>query len=249
MLSALAAKLGYTLLPTWRMENLQAARLLRDMFDLLAIDCVIDVGAHNGRFYRYLRQEVGFRGLVVSFEPIPILVEELRRRAAREQDWLIEGCALGATAGSAELNVARMKVFSSFLRPLNDELSRFEGDNTVQETVACPVRTLADVLPELRSLHGVRNIFLKLDTQGFDLEVLKGAGDLLAGVPLLQTELSIIPIYAGMPRYDDVLRFLETRGFTPSGIFPVEESPFPLLIELDCILINRAYLHAPGIPA
>lgn len=241
----LAARFGYTVLPAWRVENLPAARLLRDLFDLLAIDCVIDVGANDGRYYRFLRKEVGFTGLVVSYEPIPSLVAALRQRAATERDWEIVGCALGAAAGTAELNVTRMPVFSSFLAPLEDEVARFGGNNIVRERITCPVRTLADVVPELRARHGVRNIFLKLDTQGFDLEVLKGAGELLGEFPALQTEVSVIPIYEGMPRYDEALAFLEARGFALSGMFPVEGAPFPLLVELDCVLVNRIRLAPP----
>jgi FkbM family methyltransferase len=238
--TAAASRLGYTLLPTWRMENLPAAQLLRALFDLLKIDCVIDVGANNGRYYRFLRYEVGYDGLVISFEPIPHLIEELRRGAAADPRWLIEGCALGAQPGTATLNVANMSVFSSFLRPLDDDLSRFDGKNTVQEQISCTVRTLAEILPQIRARHGVGNIFLKLDTQGFDLEILKGAGDLLATIPALQTELSVIPIYAGMPRYTETLAFLEQAGFALSGVFPVENPPFPLLVEMDCVLVNRA---------
>lgn len=246
LVNGVAARLGFTVLPTWRMENLPAAQLLRRLFDHLAIDCVIDVGANDGGYYRFLRRELGYGGLVVSFEPIPRLVEGLRRTAAAERDWVIEGCALGAEPGTATLNVAQMPVFSSFLQPLDDKVARFEGYNTVQERITCPVRTLADVLPELRARHGARNIFLKLDTQGFDLKVMQGAGALLGEIRAVQTELSVIPIYADMPAFDEVLRFLQARGFALSGIFPVEGAPFPLLVEMDGILINRAYLAPPA---
>lgn len=243
LVSGMAARRGFTVVPTWRMEHLPAAQLLRRLFDHLAIDCVIDVGANDGGYYRFLRREVGYDGLVVSFEPIPSLIEGLRRSAATERDWVIEGCALGAESGTATLNVARAPVFSSFLPPLdNRNAGQFDGKEAVRERIACPVRTLAEVLPELRARHGARKIFLNLDTQGFDLRVMQGAGARLGEIRAMQTELSVIPIYADMPPMDEVLRFLEARGFALSGMFPVEGAPFPLLAEMDAILINRAYL-------
>jgi FkbM family methyltransferase len=181
--------------------------------------------------------------VVASFEPIPALVEKLRREAKADPRWIVEGCALGSSPGTQTFNVMAGSEFSSFLSPMEDHTGLFGGANKVTQTVEVDVKVLDDVIPRLRKERGVRNIYLKLDTQGFDLEVLKGAGQSLASVSGLQSEMSVRPIYANMPRYGDVISYLEQRGFVMSGMFPNNAGHFPLLIEFDCYMF-RPQEHA-----
>jgi hypothetical protein len=83
-LFSLAQTLGYTVLPNWRVEHHAQTVYLQNLFRLLAIDCVLDVGANQGQYRDFLRNDVGFEGAIVSFEPIPQHVETLRRRAASD---------------------------------------------------------------------------------------------------------------------------------------------------------------------
>lgn len=245
----LADRMGYTIIPNWRLGTFQGSRFLRRLFRYLDIDCVIDVGANTGQYRDFLRQEVEFGGHIVSFEPVPHHVTALKERARYDEKWAVNGCALGARSGRAKFNVMMNTEFSSFLDPVHDSVDLFRGKNDVCETVAVEVRTLADVIPECRTELGAGNIFLKLDTQGFDLEVLKGASDMLPSLRALQTEASVRKIYDGMPRYDETIRFLEDHGFVMSGIFPNNAGHFPLLVEFDCYLINRTYVPEGLIPS
>jgi hypothetical protein len=103
---SLARRLGYVVLPIWRRNIIvppdeehifHAVRYLRRLFDLLRIDCVLDVGANLGQYRDFLRDKVGYTGLIVSFEPIPSHVQILKDRAQQsDPDWQIEDCALGA---------------------------------------------------------------------------------------------------------------------------------------------------------
>ena len=72
---------------------------LRALFQTLGINCVIDVGAHYGEYGRRLRNLVDFRGRIASFEPTSEAYEKLERRAARDPEWRITNCALGASSG------------------------------------------------------------------------------------------------------------------------------------------------------
>jgi len=98
------------------------------------------------------------------------------------------------------------------------------------------VRTLEDVLadfaPEARSLY------LKLDTQGYDLEVLRGAGRSLERIAALQSEISFIPLYAGMPAWRESIERIEALGFAVSGIFAVSREPTLRLVEADCVFVR-----------
>lgn len=238
LVGRLAHRLGYTVIPNWQMDTYATAIYLRRLFDLLQIDCVIDVGANAGQYRKFLTEDVGFEGLVASFEPIPALAEKLQHDAKHAPKWLVEACALGSVAGSTNFNIMANSEFSSFLSPKDDKTAAFGGANKVTRTVNVEVKTLDDVIPALRAERGARNIYLKLDTQGFDLEVLKGARESLDTISGLQSEMSVLPIYDGMPKYGDVIAYLEQRGFVISGMFPNNAGHFPLLIEFDCYMFH-----------
>jgi FkbM family methyltransferase len=237
--------LGYTVIPQWRAHRYAQAAFLQKMFRLLDIECVLDVGANVGQYRDFLRTEVGFEGQIVSFEPIPRHVELLRQRAKTDARWLIEGCALGRTSGQAFFNVMASTALSSFLQPDHAQVMQFKDEIEIQERVPVEVRTLDEVLASLERRLGARRLFLKLDTQGFDLEVVQGARQSMTRIRALQTEASIKPIYSGMPDYVASIQTLQSLGFEVSGFFPVDAYQFPVLIEVDCVMVSRKYLPGP----
>jgi len=236
-----AHAIGYTVMPNWRVERHPQAVYLRKLFRLLGIDCVLDVGANIGQYHDFLREEVGFKGKIVSFEPIPTHVDALRERSVEDSEWSIEGYALGAVAGNLALNVMSSTTFSSFLAPKPSTPKCFAESNEVREQITVPIKRLDEVLPRLLETLRFRSPYLKLDTQGFDLEVIRGALQCLSQVRALQTEASVRPIYEGMPDFATVQRALEDLGFQPSGIFPNNEGHFPLLIDFDFHMINGRF--------
>lgn len=92
------------------------AKHLRELFTMLGIDCVLDVGANKGQYYEFLRDQVGFRGRVISFEPIPDLAEALRGRAAHDSNWTVCDFAVGRKDDVLPLNVTNRSGWSSFLK-------------------------------------------------------------------------------------------------------------------------------------
>lgn len=68
---------GYELIPSWRLDSLELANHLRELFNFLDIKCVLDVGANKGQYRDFLRQHVGYKGLILSFEPISALAKNL----------------------------------------------------------------------------------------------------------------------------------------------------------------------------
>jgi hypothetical protein len=80
---------------------------------------------------------------------------------------------------------------------------------------------------------------LKMDTQGYDLKVYRGAASSLGRVQAVVSELSFQPIYEGMPDYRQMLAEFESAGFAVSGLFPVSRNPDLSLIEMDCVLVRQ----------
>jgi FkbM family methyltransferase len=232
--------LGYDIVPLREMKERDFALHLRELLTRLEIDCVLDVGANVGQYHDFLRDRVLYDGPIVSFEPVSRHVQLLRERARGDSDWHIEGYALGAQDGSLPINVMASDQFSSFLQPDNSRMREFEALNVPSHVETVAVRTLDGVLPMLRERLGFERPYLKLDTQGFDIEVLQGARDSLGAVKALQTEASVIGIYKGMPGYMDTIRYLGDSGFDITGFYPVSRDRSLRLIEFDCVMINRS---------
>ena len=216
---------------------------LARLFDRLEVGCVLDVGAFNGLYHDFLRDMVGYRGLIISFEPVRKYAEALKRDSARDPQWVICDFALGSEDSHGTFNVMRAGNFSSFLPPDHSVVSDFAVKNQVDHQETVQVRRLDSVIGSLASRRPIHNIYLKMDTQGFDLEVIRGAPETLRTVLALQTEMSLRPIYQGMPSFSDARRELESLGFDISGMFPVSHDTALRLIEFDCVMVNRLLIR------
>ena len=218
---------------------------LRRLFERYAVDCVLDVGANTGQFATGLRH-AGYRGRLLSFEPVPHLCDRLRAAAAGDGAWSVHPVALGSTAGVADLNVTRDAVFTSFREPLPFATQRFGEATEVARRERVAVRRLEDVLDELLGGGPPPRCFLKMDTQGYDLEVFAGLGHWADHLVAIQSEVAAITIYAGMPRMTDAIARYEAAGFELTGLFPVSrDEPTGRVIELDCVMVRAAALPPP----
>jgi FkbM family methyltransferase len=239
LVETLADRAGYRIIPKWRLKNHVFADHLIALFSVLHTDIVLDVGANRGQYHDFLRDHVGFTGPIWSFEPIPELASQLELRAKSDPAWRIFHTALGATAGTLALNVMQSNQFSSFLLPTDEHTTLYQDSNAVARRQDVPVTTLDALFAEHAADFAGANIYLKMDTQGFDLEVLKGGQTSLPRIAALQTELCITPIYQGMPSYIDVLQYLERSGFSPSAFFAVNDTEPHKTVELDCCMVNN----------
>jgi hypothetical protein len=106
-----------------------------------------------------------------------------------------------------------------------------------------PMRRLSEMMEMFFPSIGVSRPFLKLDTQGYDIEVFRGAGDRIHEIVGIQCELSLIPLYEGMPAIEDALGVFRRAGFDVTGFFPVAvENATARLLEVDCVMIRSQAL-------
>lgn len=214
----------------------------------LRITCVLDVGAHYGEYGTRLR-EYGYTGRIVSFEPVRTNFERLRERAAKDKSWDVHRLALGDHAGSMDINVTRCSFLDSFLTPRADSARDrpllSPQDKLVERLETVEVRRLDEVFAQYVSPH-LERTFMKIDTQGYDLKVLRGAYGCLDAILALQTEVSVIPIYEGMTDYREAIRIMEELGFELSGLFPVIHDSQLRLVELDCLMIRSSTAQVPA---
>ncbi|MEX2617484.1 MAG: FkbM family methyltransferase [Alphaproteobacteria bacterium] len=176
------------------------------------VDLVVDVGANVGQTGQTLRQ-AGYDGRILSFEPVPSAHASLTAAAAADEKWTVaERMAIGDADGDIEINVSDSTDMSSAL-DASDDLLRTLPKTHSTERVTAPLRRLDTVLPEW--IGDATNVFLKIDTQGFERNVLNGATETLQRITGLQMELSLFPLYQGEETYLSFLNDLHTMGMTP----------------------------------
>lgn len=203
----------------------------------LRINCILDVGAHVGQYGRFLRN-IGYRGHIVSFEPIGANFAVLERRSAGDRNWSVRRFALGHQEGIVPINVTHLTQFSSFLSPNRYSEGQFGRWSEVEHTEAVEVRRLECVWQEAIGSVKDPRVFLKLDTQGYDLKVLEGAGAYLEQVVALQSELAVKSIYEGMTGYMDAISAMNGMGFEMTGLFPVTRDTELRIVEVDCVMVR-----------
>jgi FkbM family methyltransferase len=222
-------------------EHLSQANLslhLRMLFTTQRIDCVFDVGANRGQYHSFLRDAVGYQGLVVSIEPIPSLRGVLEGKAQSDPKWIILSCAVGRTAGVALFNVMKGDQLSSFRTPTTASTDRFRESNTIVSVEQVQVRRLDDVYADTQKRFGFQRTYVKIDTQGFDLEVADGAAGALSDIVALQCEANITPLYEDAPAFEQTLGYFRSRGFIPSFFSPIGVDQKLRLIDCDCVFVN-----------
>jgi FkbM family methyltransferase len=200
------------------------------------IELIYDIGANTGQYAMNARRE-GYNAQIVSFEPLPEAHAQLLINAKDDPHWIIhKRVALGASKGSAMINVSKNSYSSSIL-PMLSTHSSAAPESIYVAQVETEVATLDSIFNQYRTKN--EKTFLKIDTQGFETEVLKGAKESLPSITGVQLELSIVPLYEGQDLYRYFLDFFEQRGFVLWSILPAfGDSKTGQLLQFDAIFIR-----------
>jgi FkbM family methyltransferase len=197
------------------------------------VSLVLDVGANIGQYGRRLRYG-GYEGRIVSFEPVSEAYAELSRHAAADPAWESRRLALAEDDGWRQINVARKSSRSSMLEIYEHHVeiapeSAYAGKETV------PTASLASVWGDV--VREGERVFLKMDVQGFELQVLRGAEAVIDRLHGIQSELSLVPLYAGAASWREIVDWIEGRGFEIAGIEPAFVDRGRAL-QVDCIFLR-----------
>jgi FkbM family methyltransferase len=211
---------------------------LKQVFERFGVDCVFDVGANVGQYAELLRQRVGYRGEILSYEPNPNVVGRLRGKAKGDPNWHIVEIALDHTAGRKTFNIMTDDSFSSLLAPSEREIKVYAKLNTIEQRIDVETRTLTQEFAKCSQHMRYKHPFLKIDTQGNDVAVVKGGEDVLRNFVGIQTELAVKRLYDGTPNFIGAIEYFRSMGFELSALVPNTVGQFPQLIEIDAILIR-----------
>jgi FkbM family methyltransferase len=214
---------GFTL-PNKLVQKYLEWRYLRDTLKYLGINCVLDVGANQGQFAKSLRK-LGFRGYILSFEPVKEDFSLLSKAFEHDKFWRGFNTALGNENSIKPFNIAtESTAMSSFLTPKEKDWE---------------IKVDQVEIKKLDTLFTIPNprVFLKMDTQGYDLEVVKGSKGCINRILGLLSELSVQPTYENMPSYLEALKFYEQIGFKLIHLSGDDRNPKTgEIIEYDCVM-------------
>jgi FkbM family methyltransferase len=200
------------------------------------ISVLLDVGANVGQYASQMRM-FGYKNKIISFEPLKEAFEKLKIAAAKDQNWRVENYGLGAVNSRSLINVSRNSFSSSVLNMLPKHLSVApESEYVAREEI------------EIKRLDSIASAFfvprekimLKIDTQGFEKQVLEGAGNLLGSICLLQVEMSLVPLYEGEHTLVEMINYLKEKGFQ---LYSIEngfsDNKTGQLLQVDGVFVNE----------
>jgi len=182
----------------------------------LKIDLMLDVGANEGQYVGWTRDR-GYRGRVISFEPQAQAFAACEARWGSDPNWRGIKTALGESAGEFTLHVAGNSMSSSLRPMLQSHVKALPESAIVCEEVV-PVCRLDEAVEPY--LGDATSVYLKIDTQGSELQVLRGAGAVLDRVTIVELELSLVPLYSGQELLPEIWREVESLGFEPIWMEP-----------------------------
>jgi FkbM family methyltransferase len=174
------------------------------------INKILDIGASTG-IYGHEMRKFGYRDKIISFEPLPEAFRELLKRTARDAQWSAINCAIGNFDGETLINRSINSVSSSILDilPVHYEADPDSKYLSQEKVRICRLDSVFN-----SHFEAGDKIYLKIDTQGFEKQVLEGAENSLPRVTGLQLELSIAELYKGESGYREMIEQLDSYGFS-----------------------------------
>jgi len=219
---------NYELIKTKKAPNLES--LLRVILKK-DIANFFDVGANIGQFIKKIRKS-GFDGKIYAFEPISTNFEKLKNLKDKNLECYQNG--FGIKNQNIEINVTSGTDLSSILEP-NKQGSKLLGDkiNIVRKEII-QIKRFDSFFDPKKHLNNL----LKIDTQGYDLNVLKGASSILKNINYILIETSFIKIYKNSPDFYEVNQYLNDNNFYLTNIYPLSKNKDGSIVECDCLYKN-----------
>ena len=177
------------------------------------INSIIDVGANSGQFAEEIFKN-NFNGSILSFEPLKLEHSVLldKQIKIKKNNWEIaQRCGLGSSEKKSNINISGMRQSSSIL-----DISKIHTD-LYPDSVNVDKEEI-DIFPldnfYNKIINMEKNILLKIDTQGYELEILKGAEQTLKYIEAIYAEVSLVELYKNQPLFDEIFKYIKKSGFS-----------------------------------
>lgn len=181
------------------------------LLEQLGVDVVADIGANIGQYSLELIKS-GYTKKIVSFEPLSDVYNELVEQSKKHTNWeIFERCAIGNENGEIKINVSENYESSSIYNVLEKSIKAEPRTKFIKNEKVKIVK-LADVLKYDKKSQ----IHLKIDVQGYEEQVLKGAAAIFDNVVSIELEISLLPLYEGALSPQTMITLLADFGYSPA---------------------------------
>jgi FkbM family methyltransferase len=199
------------------------------------IRTVLDIGANTGQFAKYMHGLLP-EAFIYSFEPLPQCYDELLRTMAQVRQFRGLPFALSDVCGHVPMYHNRFSPSSSLL-PM-EELHQEAFPHTRETSVEhVEVRRLDDVA---KGLTLVDDVLVKIDVQGAELHVLRGADKTIARSSVLILETSFRPLYRGQPLFDAIYNHVRAKGYIFVGCESLIRDPRDgSILQCDAVFVRQ----------
>jgi FkbM family methyltransferase len=216
----------------WPSSSLKLRKATLDKF---GINLLFDVGANIGQYALEMR-EIGYNGKIISFEPLNREFSVLSKKASLDKNWTVFNFAMGSEKGFSEINVANNSISSSILM-MEERHEKSAPNSKYINKQSIKIERLDDIFSDF--CNPSDNVMLKIDTQGFEMEVLFGAKKVLHEISVIQLELSLAPLYEGQTLYEETFHFLNESGFELYRLEPgFSDGNSGRMLQMDGIFVN-----------
>jgi FkbM family methyltransferase len=203
------------------------------------IDLIVDVGANVGDYVNDLYED-GYSGHACSFEPVKEVFAKLTNKSKHHSTWKALNIGVGSAHEQKEIHVSGNLASSSLLQ-VTDKSVKAEPTTRFVRHEKIEIKPL-DLVSKEEQFNIFKKIFVKIDVQGYEMEVLKGAQQFLPSAYFIQMELSLVQLYEGAPDYLDVIRIMNEKGFDVFTLIPGFRNPETgQMLQADGVFINRNF--------
>jgi FkbM family methyltransferase len=200
------------------------------------INKLLDVGANVGQYSLNMRR-IGFNKKIISFEPLKIAYERLKEVASNDKNWVVNNYALGNENVKSMINVSGNSVSSSILNMLPEHIKR-APDSKYVDKENIEIKKLDSIFQNL--FEDGDNILLKIDTQGYEKNVILGAENILSKIRIIQLEMSLVPLYENEILFIEMINFLDSKGFELVSLENgFADTKTGKLLQLDGTFVNK----------
>ncbi len=179
----------------------------------LNCECIVDIGANRGQF-TLISRRVFPKARIYSFEPLEEPAKIFKQIFDKDPEIYLFPYAIGKAKTTAAIHVTKDDDSSSLLPITKTQSNMFPGatEKETRQVLVSPLSQLIDPA----SIPSAS--LLKIDVQGYELDVLQGCEDVLQKFSHLYIECSFIELYEGQALAHQIIAWLEQRNFILSGI-------------------------------
>jgi len=224
-------KLGYQIIKKQNHINLV------EKLNSLNIDIIFDIGANKGQSAIEFFSK-GFRGRIVSFEPLSEEYKELELNSKKFKNWIVAPrMAIGDKDGQVNINVSQNSGSSSIL-PISKTHTNAAPDSSYVGVQKVEIKRLDSIFENFTKPHD--KVFIKIDTQGFESQVLWGSSKLLKNTIGLKIELSLVLLYEGQALWKEIIEEVNKMGFELWQIEPgFSDFSSGKMLQIDAIFFRK----------